>query len=359
METRMSLWSWLVPLGALAVMVVAGAVPGVGTVLAILCTVALIGAVVAAVHHAEVVARRVGEPFGTLLLSVSVTVIEVALIVSVMMAAGPETAVLARDTIFSVIMITCNGLVGASLLIGALRHGEQSFHVIGSNAILATLATLTTLSLVLPSFTSSSDGPTYTNAQLTFAAIVSLVLWGTAVFVQTIRHRDYFLPVGAVDDDSHGPAPPKREAMVSFVMLLLALVAVVGIAHAISPVLEAFLVAAGAPKAVMSIAIATLTLAPEAAAALRDALRDRLQSSLNLAMGSALASIGLTIPAVALCSRFVGVPLVLGLAPKELVLIILTFGVASITLVAGRTHMLQGVVHLVILGAFLFFSLVP
>jgi len=353
------IWSWIVPIAAAALTVAALIVP-IGFALACACFLALIGAVIAAVHHAEVIAHRVGEPYGTLVLSISITIIEVSLIVTLMLTGGAEKSMLARDTIFSVIMITCNGLVGLSLLIGALRHREQSFHIIGSNASLATLVALTTLSLVLPVFTTSSPGPTYTQSQLIFASISSLVLWGTFVFVQTVRHRDYFLPVGKdAGEESHAPVPTAGLAWASFGLLFVALAGVVGLADLISPNIEAAVIAAGAPKAVLSIVIAMLTLLPEGWAAVRAALGDRLQISLNLALGSALASIGLTIPVVAFSSILMGTPLVLGLESAELVLLLLTFLVATITLVAGRTHVLQGVVHLVIFGAFLFFALVP
>jgi Ca2+:H+ antiporter len=352
-------WAFLIPAVSVALMVVALVAP-MELALALACALALIGAVIAAVHHAEVIAHRIGEPYGTLVLSISITIIEVALIVTIMLAEGTEKSTLARDTIFAVIMITANGLVGLSLLIGALRHREQSFHVVGSNAILATLIALSTLSLVLPMFTTSSAGPTYTRRQLTFAAIASLLLWGTFVFVQAVRHRDYFLPVGGDGgDNAHAAAPSTKAALASFGALAVSLVAVVGLAELMSPKIESTVVAAGAPKEVLSIVIAMLTLLPEGWAAVRAALADRLQTSLNLALGSALASIGLTIPAVAFSSTLMGTTIVLGLAPKELALLVLTFVVASVTLVAGRTHMLQGVVHLVIFGAFIFFALVP
>jgi Ca2+:H+ antiporter len=359
MRISLSLWSYLVPVASVALMIVVLIVP-MSTTLAIISAPALIGAVIAAVHHAEVIAHRIGEPYGTLVLSISITIIEVALILTIMLAEGPEKATLARDTIFSVIMITCNGLVGLSLLIGALRHREQAFHVVGSNASLATLIALSALCLVLPMFTTSSPGPTYTSSQLIFAAIASLALWGTFVFVQTIRHRNYFLPVGEnADEDAQAPPPSAKRALVSFGMLLLSLLAVVGLADLMSPKIESAVVAAGAPKEVLSIVIAMLTLLPECWAAVRAALADRLQTSLNLSLGSALASIGLTIPTIALSSILMGTTIILGLAPKELALLVLTFVVASVTLVAGRTHMLQGVVHLVIFGAFVFFALVP
>jgi len=293
-------------------------------------------------------------------LALSITIIEVALIVMIMLTGGPDKATLPRDTIFSAIMIICNGLVGLCLLIGGLRHHEQSFRAVGANTGLATLIALTTLSLVLPAFTTSSAGATYTIAQLTFAAIASLVLWGVFVFVQTVRHRDYFLPVHDVaDEDIHAPPPSVRLAWSSFGMLFVALVAVVGLAKVLSPSIESALEAAGAPKGVIGIAIAMLVLLPETWAAVRAARANRLQTSLNLALGSALASIGLTIPAVAFTSILIGMPLVLGLDPTELVLLALTFLVASITLASGRTHVMQGAIHIVIFAAFLFLALVP
>jgi Ca2+:H+ antiporter len=353
-------WSWWVPILALAVTGAALLLHPMRMWLLVASAAGLTGAVIAAVHHAEVVAHRVGEPFGTVVLSIAVTVIEVSLLVTVMLASSAEKAMLPRDAIFAVIMITLNGLVGFSVLIGALRHHELAFHVIGANASLSTLIALSSLTLVLPGFTISSPGLTYTGAQLTFASVVSLLLWGTFVFVQTVRHRDYFLPPADwADEESHASAPSVGRALASLAMLVLSLAAVVGLAHEISPSIEEAVAAAHAPKSVVSIAIALLTLLPEGWAAIRAAIADRLQNSLNLAIGSAIASIGLTIPAMALCSTLLGIPLILGLEAKELVLLAVTFLVASITLVAGRTHVLQGVVHLIILAAFLFFSVLP
>jgi len=355
----MPLWSWLIPVAASTLLVVGWLAP-VRPVLALLCAAALIGTVIAAVHHAEVVAHRIGEPFGTLVLTVSITIIEVALIVTLMLGGGADKAVLPRDTIFAAIMITCNAVVGLCLVIGGLRYHEQSFHVLGSNAALAVLIALSTLSLVFPAFTTSSAGLTYSTAQLTFAALASLTLWAAFVFIQTVRHRDYFLPVDNVaDEDSHAPPPSAQLAWVSFALLFVALVSVVGLSKVISHGLEAALHAAGAPKTVLGIIIAMLVLLPETWAAARAAHANRLQTSLNLALGSALSSIGLTIPVVALTSALIGLPLVLGLEPKELVLLALTFVVASITLVSGRTHVLLGAVHIVIFAAFLFLAFVP
>jgi Ca2+:H+ antiporter len=355
----MPLWASLTPIAAAVLLIAALLLPG-SLLLAAACIAALLGAVIAAVHHAEVIAHRLGEPFGALVLAISITTIEVALIVTLMLTGGPDQATLPRDTIFSAIMIICNGVIGLCLLIGALHHREQAFTVLGNTAALATLLALTTLSLVLPSFTTSSAGATYTNAQLTFAALSSLLLWGTFVFVQTVRHRDYFLPLeNPGDEQAHAPPPSAALAWASFGLLLIALTAVVGLAKLLSPNIEAAVAAAGAPRTVISVAIALLVLLPETTAALRAARANRLQSSLNLALGSALASIGLTIPAVAFTSMLIGVPLVLGLDAKDLVLLLLTFFVALITFVSGRGHVMMGAVHLVIFIAFLFLALVP
>ena len=352
-------WALIVPLLALVLLVAAWLLPG-RTVLLVLCGVALIGAVQAAVYHAEVVAHRVGEPFGTLVLALAVTVIEVALIVSVMLAGGPDKAALARDTIYAAVMIICNGVVGLCLLVGGLRHHEQAYRIEGASSSLAALVALATLSLVLPTFTTSSPGNTYTTAQLTFAAVASLALWAVYVFVQTVRHRDYFLPPRQPSDEASHAAPPSNAlAWASFGLLLAALVAVVGLAKVLSPSIEAAVAASGAPKTVIGIAIALLVLLPETVAAVRAAHVNRLQTSFNLAYGSALASIGLTIPAVAAASVWMGLPLVLGLEAKDLVMLTLTFVVSALTLTYGRTHMMHGAVHLVIFAAFAFLALVP
>ena len=352
-------WPLVVPLLAAALLAVAMLWPD-GKLLAWACAAALMAAVLAAVHHAEVVAHRVGEPFGTLVLAVAVTVIEVALIVSVMLGGGADKATLPRDTIFSAVMIICNGVVGLCLVVGGLRHYEQTFRIEGATSSLAALIALATLSLVLPSFTTSAPGATYTGAQLAFAAVASLVLWAVYVFVQTVQHRDYFLPsVQASNEEVHAAPPSVGQAWASFALLLVALVAVVGLAKVLSPSIEAALEATGAPKTVIGIVIALLVLLPETWAAVRAAHVNRLQTSFNLAYGSALASIGLTIPVVAAASVWIGMPLVLGLDAKDLVLLLLTFVVSAITLTYGRTHMMQGAVHLVIFAAFAFLALVP
>jgi Ca2+:H+ antiporter len=333
---------------------------GAGGLIAAGAGAALIATVFAAVYHAEVVAHRTGEPFGTLVLAVAVTIIEVALIVSVMVAAPAEKAGLARDTVFAVVMIVCNGIIGLCLLWGGARHHEQGFQVHGASAALAVLAALTTLTLILPNVATSAPGPLFSTSQLVFAGIVSLVLYGSFVFIQTVRHHDYFLPVERDDDEeAHAPPPSNTIAVISVGLLLAALVAVVGLAKSLTPTLEIGVARLDVPKAVVGIVIAALVLLPEGLAALRAARANRLQTSLNLALGSALASIGLTIPAVAVVSIVLRQPLELGLGGKDQVLLALTLLVGVITLGTGRTTVLQGVVHLVIFAAFLFFAVVP
>lgn len=352
-------WSVLLPLIGLGTLLAAIGLPA-HLLLTLGCSAALVAAVVAAVHHAEVVAHRVGEPFGTLVLAVAITVIEVALIVSLMLAGGPDKATLPRDTIYAAVMIICTGVVGVCLLAGGLSHHEQSFRMEGTNSALSALVALAGLSLVMPTFTTSSAVGTYTLAQLAFVGLSSLALWAVFVFVQTVRHRDYFLPrQNASDEAVHAKPPTTQQAWISFGLLLVSLVVVVGLAKQLSPTIEAAVTAFGAPKAVVGIAIALLVLLPETWAAVRAALADRLQTSMNLALGSALASIGLTIPAVVVTATVLDLPLVLGLPPKELVLLSLTFLVCAITLGTGRTNVMQGAVHLVLFAAFLFLSLVP
>lgn len=206
------------PVAALVLAATWGRAPGVDALLA-LVAVGLVAAVVAAVHHAEVVAHRVGEPLGTLILAVAVTVIEVGLIVTLMLSGGEGTSALARDTVFAAFMIVCNGVVGLCILVGALRHGVVDFRVEGVTGALATLTAVATLGLVLPTFTTSTSGPTFSPAQLAFSGVAALILYGVFVFVQTVRHRDYFLPVETESDEEHAPPPTGRTALLSLGLL--------------------------------------------------------------------------------------------------------------------------------------------
>lgn len=361
---RSPLLSWTVaaPLIALVVLLLTWG-DDIGTPLAVFIAVVLAAATLAAVHHAEVVAHRVGEPMGSLLLAVAVTVIEVALIVTLMVSGGPDTASLARDTVFAAVMITTNGIVGIALLVGALRYGLTEFNSEGTGAALATVATLSALSLVLPTFTHGAPGPRFSSSQLTFAALASIALYALFVGTQTGRHRDFFLPVdspeGPAGDDDHLPPATNRTALISLGLLLVALVDVVGLAKVESHTIEDAVKAAGFPPSFVGVVIALLVLLPETLAAVRAAQRRRVQISLNLAYGSAMASIGLTIPAIAVASLWLDGPLLLGLGATQLVLLTLTVVVSTLTVVPGRATRLQGGVHLVLLAAFLFLAINP
>ena len=359
-QTRFTAWTVLAPIAALVVLAGTWGRDLPGYVEAVVAVV-LAATVLAAVHHAEVVAHKVGEPFGSLLLAVAVTVIEVGLIVTLMIGGGPETATLARDTVFAAVMITCNGIVGLSLLLAAMRRDLVLFNAEGSGAALATVATLATVCLVLPTFTTGQAGPEFTGSQLAFAALASLVLYAMFVVTQTVRHRDFFLPVAVAGDDpeEHADPPANRHALLSGGLLVAALLAVVGLAKVLSPAIEAAVQAAGFPLSFVGVVIALLVLLPESLAAGRAAQRDRTQISLNLAYGSAMASIGLTIPAIAVLSLFLDGPLLLGLGATQMVLLAMTVVVSVLTVVPGRATRLQGGVHLIIFASYLFLAVNP
>jgi Ca2+:H+ antiporter len=333
----------------------------ISTPIVVVVGLLLAAAVLSAVHHAEVVAHRVGEPFGSLVLAVAVTVIEVALIVTLMVSGGKDTATLARDTVFAAVMITCNGIVGIAVLLGALRRRVAEFNAEGSGTALATVSTLAALSLVLPTFTTSRPGPEFSSAQLAFAAVASLALYGLFVVVQTVRHRDYFLPVGGdhLDEEEHAEPPSDRAALQSLGLLVVALVAVVGLAKIESPAVEDGVAAVGAPPSAVGVVFALIVLLPETLAAVRAARRDRVQTSFNLALGSAMASIGLTIPAIAVASIWLSGPLELGLGPTQMVLLAITVVVGGLTVLPGRATVQEGGVHLVLFAAFLFLAVFP
>ena len=353
-------WTVAVPvLGAIIFAVTWGYQPP--TAVLVMVGLLLAGCVFAAVHHAEVVAHRVGEPFGALILAVAVTVIEVGLIVMLMVSGGPDTSTLARDTVFAAAMITCNGIVGLALLVGSLQPGVASFKPEGTAPALATVATLATLTLVLPTFTTSTPGPEYSADQLGFASVASLALYLLFVFVQTVRDRVDFLPAETdiSDGEKQAGSPSGREALASLGMLVVGLVAVVGLAKVESPAIEGAVAAIDAPPSAVGVMIALLVLLPETLASVRNAQRGRLQISLNLAFGSAMASIGLTIPAIAVVSIWLPGRLVLGLNATQIVLLVLTVAVGALAAPLGRAALLQSGVRLVIFAAFLFLAVRP
>ena len=358
MKRRAPIWTFLVPILVVGVLVIA-LLLSISPWVALLCGVALGAAVLVAVHHAEVVAHRVGEPFGTLVLALAVTAIEAALILSMMVAGGKDMAVLPRDAIYAAVMIICTGVIGICFLVGGLKHHEQTFRVEGAGAGLAALIVMAVLALVMPVFTTTTPGGTYSTSQLVFLALASASLWAIFVFVQTVRHRDYFIPENVSDPEAHAELPTTGEAWASFGWLLLSLVCVVVLAKILSPTIEHAVEAANAPRAVVGIVIAGLVLLPETWAAVRAARANRLQNSMNLAVGSALACIGLTVPVVVGAAILFDLPLVLGLSPKEMILLATTFVVSSVTLGTGRTYVMHGAVHLVLFAVYLFLEFVP
>ena len=354
---RNPLWSLLLPPAGLVLLALTwgGHLPGWATGVVVL---GLVGTVVVAVHHAEMVAAKVGEPFGTLVLAVSVTVIEVALILTIMIGGSSEATTLARDTVFAAVMIIYNGVLGVCLLVGTLMHRVQSFHPRGAAGALGAVTVLITLTLVLPSYTTTGEGRTFSTAQLLFMSALALGLYATFVFFQAIRHRHYFLPEDQ-DGDGQVDKPTATTTWWSFVMLLTCLVAVVGLAKVLSPTLKDGVESVGAPVSSVGVLIALLVLAPETMAAIRAAAANRLQTSMNLAFGSGMASIGLTIPVIAVASLMLDITLELGLGQAEITLLALTVVTSIITLQHGRVTVMQGAIHLTTFFAFLFLAVVP
>ncbi len=359
----MPLWSWAVPLLAWVGLVYAS-LTGAGGPISILMAITLLGTVVAAVHHAEVIAHRVGEPFGSLVLALAVTLIEVSLIVSVMLSdTSPAGSTLARDTVFATVILACNGILGICLMVAGWRYHEPVVRLRAASSFLAVLTVLTTSALVLPGFTRSAAGPIYSTAQLIFVASASLILYIVFLFVQTVRHQGYFLAADTPDDAEPlvHHVPSNKATGLATVVLLVALSAVVLIAKKLSPVLESAMHAAkiAEPDAVVGVIVAATVLLPECLSALRSARRNQLQTSINLALGSALASTALTLPAVAAVAIATREPMILGLSPANEIFLALTIVVATMTLGAGRATILQGAVHLMILALYLFLVVVP
>jgi len=322
-------------------------------------------AVMASVHHAEIIAHRIGEGLGTLVLALCVTIIEVGLIVSLMNQAGQEASVLARDTIFAAVMIITNGMVALCLILGGLKYKEQEFQVQGSKNLLIVLVTLSMLVFVLPNYTTTTAGPTYNTGQMIFIGIVCVLLYLLFIFLQTTTHKAYFEP--AINQTGEMARPSSDEphdisnidAVLSFISLSVSLVAVIGLAKLISPMIADGVDYIGAPRSTVGLLIAAIVLLPETWAAINAARANRLQTSLNLALGSGIASIALTIPVVIVFALVQQQDLVLGLSPKNMVFLVTTFLVGALTLGTGRSTLLQGAVHAVILLAFFVMSFIP
>ena len=354
-------WTLAAPLIAAGFLTLKYSVPIAADAIPVLAAAALLlgGSVFAAVHHAEIMALKLGEPFGSVLLAVAVTIIEVALIVSVMLSDAPGGTDLMRDTIFATVMIVLNGIIGLCLVLGGQRHFEQSFQLQGATSAFAVLGTLAGVTLILPNHTLAAAGPYFSPFQIVVVDFVSFSLWCIFIFVQTVKHRDYFLDVADSSAGGSHERPSRRVALVSLVLLPVSLGAVVQLAKLLSAPLDRAVAAIGLPQAFVGVVIATLVLLPEGIAAIKSALRNRIQNSINLSVGSAIASIGLTIPIVTIIALLAGKKATLGISPANVTLLSLTLFVSTLTLCTGRTTVLQGAVHLVIFAVFLMISAVP
>lgn len=327
----------------------------------IIASVLLIFSVMSAVHHSEIIAERVGEPYGTIILAISITVIEVSIIVSLMMSEGHAAASLARDTVFAATMLILNGIIGLCLLIGGLKHYEQNFSASSVTIALVSLVSILVFTLVFPTFTESVAGSYYSMPQLVFASIACLIIYSAFLFAQTRRYRQYFLTIGA--DENEEAAEPIQISnsvfITSLVFLIISLGIVVLLAKTLSPTIESIITSYSLPKSLVGVVIAAIILLPEAIAAIIAARKNRLQTSINLSLGSALASIGLTIPAVAIVCLLMGMPVILGLDIKSIVLLGLSVFIVMLSLSSGKSNIVYGVVLLVNLFAFIFLMIYP
>lgn len=325
-----------------------------------LAAVLLIGAVFAALQHAEILGAKTGEPYGTLVLTIAVTIIEVAIMAS-MVEHGDEDPTEAREAVFSAIIIVCNGLVGLCLLLGGFRHHEQELQPMATSAYLAILIALSVLTLILPDYTTSSYGPTLSTTQLIFVSVLSVLLYSAFLFIQTVRHRSYFIDVH-VAAVGHGEEKPSRAATIFAVVGLSAsLLGVSLLAERVIPGLEEALRWGGVDDVnrVTGAAVAMLVLLPESMNSIRAATRNALQTSLNGALGSVVATIGLTVPAVALLSVATNREIVFGLEKRDTVLLLLTLVLSVVSFGAGRTNLMTGLVHLVVFATYIFLLFVP
>ncbi|MBS0250986.1 MAG: ionic transporter y4hA [Proteobacteria bacterium] len=325
-----------------------------GIINTVLLVPMLMGVVFAAVYHAEEVAHIMGEPVGTLVLTVAVTIIELALIISLMLT-GKATPTLVRETVFAVIMIVTTGLVGLCIVVGGLRYREQSFDVTSAKIYLAMLIVLATLTLILPNYTTTAPGRLYSESQLTYVSLVTIALYSVFLYTQTVLHRGYF--VG--EHPQTETAPTEGKLALSAFFLCVALAAVVLLSKLVAVVINVGVSKLDAPSSISGVIIALIVLLPESIAAVRSARNNQLQKSLNLALGSSLATIGLTIPAIAAANLFLHTPLILGLEPGDQALIVMTLVTSILTFGTGRTNVLFGFLHLVIFGTFMFLAFVP
>lgn len=325
----------------------------------IVAAVLLFTTVLAAVHHAEVVAHKVGEPYGTIILAICITILEVGLIISFMLSGGDGAMTYARDTVFAAVMLILNGILGICIFVGSKKYKEQFFITSSATSYLISLVAILVLTLILPNYTSSVRGPFYTEKQLIFVSLACLVIYGSFLMFQTVRHRNYFV-VEEPDQKPHEADPPSvTKTIISLVLLIVSLGCVIFIAKGLSPVIENFVESFGAPRALVGVIIATVVLLPECFAAIRAARNNQMQTSINLGLGSALASVGLTIPSVSMVCVVYDIPFVLGLDMKSIILLALSVFTVMMSLSRGKTNHLYGTVLLVNLAAYIFTVIVP
>jgi Ca2+:H+ antiporter len=358
MTKIVKLYQWTTSIPLLACILYFSGLLDNNLVFQIIAGILLMFCVMSAVHHSELVAHRVGEPFGTIILAVSITIIEVAIIISLMTTGGLEYASFARDTVYAAVMIILNGIVGLSLFLGGRKHHTQTFSPHSVKIALVSLVSIVAFTMIIPSFTAGQTGPYYTEKQLLFEIIACLVIYTAFISAQTARHREYFVS-DDTDDPDHTKAISNTSLAISIIFLLISLLIVVLLAKSLSPVIEDFLVSRGLPKSLVGIIIAGVILLPEGIAAVSAARRNRLQTSLNLSLGSALASIGLTIPAVSIASYFYDFPLILGLDLLPIILLVISIFTVMLSLIGGRSNSVYGVVLLTNLLAYVFLTINP
>ncbi len=350
-------WTILVPLIS-AVFYLSGWL-GTSTFTNIIGALFLFGSVLAAVHHAEVVAHKVGEPYGTVILAICITILEVGLIISFMLSGGEGALTYARDTVFAAVMLILNGILGICIWVGSRKYKEQFFITNSAPSYLVSLVVILVLTLILPNYTSTEHGPFYSEAQLVFVSLACLTVYGTFLMFQNVRHRNYFVE-GTPDHTLHEADPPSaRRTVLSVFLLIISLAVVIFMAKGLSPVIEAFVEHIGAPPELVGVIIAAVVLLPEGLAAIRAARNNQIQSSINLGLGSALASVGLTIPVISTVCILYDIPFVLGLDMKSIILLALSVFIVMLSLSRGKTNHLYGTVLLVNLAAYIFTVIVP
>jgi len=324
--------------------------------------VTILWSAICVVRHADCLAIKFGEPYGTLILTLSAIAIEVAMI-STAMLHGKNNPTLGRDAIFAVVMIALNGLVGLCLLMGGLRHREQHYNLQGVNSYLNVIMTLAVLGLVLPTFTTSTSGPTLSGLQGIFVAVTSVGLYAIFVLIQTMRHSQYFMEstdvVVALTKSTHRHQLQVRSTGFHAAMLLLYLITVVSLSEKFGIPLDNCIEHFGMPQAFGGAIVASLVLAPEGIGAIEATLRNQLQRSVNILLGSVLATIGLTIPAVLTIGLITNRSIVLGVQGGNLPLLLLTLAVSVVTFTSGKTNVLQGCIHLLLFAIFVLLIFAP